>query len=102
MKKGSLITCLIIYIDDNDQNKNIYRENQTVEKEIVYGIRYRGLERGLKYFLRIEILRSSEEIFIYQRKYVVNLLAETRMLDCKVADTPIHVNHKLQIVEGAT
>lgn len=36
-----------------------------------------------------------------QRKYILDLLAETGLLDCKPADTPIAVNHKLQIVKGA-
>ncbi|XP_042010609.1 uncharacterized mitochondrial protein AtMg00810-like [Salvia splendens] len=55
----------------------------------------------LKYFLGIEVLRSKRGIFINQRKYVLDLLAETEMLDCKPADTPMVQNHGLQIVERA-
>ncbi|KAL4562996.1 hypothetical protein LXL04_027027 [Taraxacum kok-saghyz] len=55
----------------------------------------------LKYFLGIEVLRSSGGIFISQRKYVLDLLAETGMLDCKPNNTPMIVNHKLKTVEGA-
>ena len=33
--------------------------------------------------------------------YILDLLAETGMLDCKPADTPIVVNHRLHIDEGA-
>ena len=55
----------------------------------------------LKYFLGIEVLRSERGIFISQRKYILDLLAETGLMDCKPADTPMVVNHGLQIKEGA-
>jgi hypothetical protein len=50
---------------------------------------------GLKYFLGIEVARSRQGIFLSQRKYVLDLLSETGMLDCKPADTPVVQNHGL-------
>jgi hypothetical protein len=50
---------------------------------------------GLKYFLGIEVYRSKLGIFLSQWKYVLDLLAETGMLDCKPVDTPIIQNHYL-------
>ena len=44
---------------------------------------------NLKYFLGSEVRRSRKEIFISQRKYIPDLLAETGMLDCKPTETPI-------------
>ncbi|XP_071695381.1 uncharacterized mitochondrial protein AtMg00810-like [Rutidosis leptorrhynchoides] len=44
---------------------------------------------NLKYFLGIEVLRSQQGIFICQKKYVLDFLAETSMIDCKPADTPM-------------
>ncbi|KAI5312168.1 hypothetical protein L3X38_041341 [Prunus dulcis] len=49
----------------------------------------------LKYFLGIEVARSKHGIFMSQRKYVLDLLAKTGMLDCKPIDTPSEQNHKL-------
>ncbi|XP_021802743.1 uncharacterized protein LOC110746808, partial [Prunus avium] len=49
----------------------------------------------LKYFLGIEVARSVKGIFMSQRKYVLDLLAETGLLGCKPADTLIEMNHKL-------
>ncbi|XP_021815544.1 uncharacterized protein LOC110758063 [Prunus avium] len=49
----------------------------------------------LKYFLGIEVARSTTGIFLSQRKYILDLLTETGMLGCKPADTPIEMNHKL-------
>jgi len=50
---------------------------------------------GLKFFLGIEVARSQRGIFLSQRKYVLDLLVEVRLLNCKPADTPIVQNHKL-------
>ena len=54
---------------------------------------------GLKYFLGIEVLRSNKGIFISQRKYIMDLLAETGMVDCKPTDTPMQVKHDLKFEE---
>ncbi|KAM2181919.1 hypothetical protein ACFX1Q_032474 [Malus domestica] len=51
----------------------------------------------LKYFLRVEVARSSRGIFLSQRKYVLDLLKETGMLGCKPVDTPIIEKHYLGI-----
>ena len=51
---------------------------------------------GLKYFLGIKVVRSSEGIFLTQRKYVLDLFAEIGMLNCKPIDTPIVQNHRLK------
>ena len=50
---------------------------------------------ALKYFLGIEVARSKYEIFISQRKYVLDILQETSMLGCKSNNTPIDPNLKL-------
>ena len=49
----------------------------------------------LKYFLRIEVYRSSEGIFLSQRKYTLDLLQETRMSGCQPVNTPIEKGLKL-------
>ncbi|CAL9005971.1 unnamed protein product [Prunus brigantina] len=49
----------------------------------------------LKYFLGIEVARSTTGIFLSQRKYVLDLLTKTGILGCKPAETPIEMNHKL-------
>ena len=54
----------------------------------------------LKYFLGIEVLRSKGCIFISQRKHILDLLAKTRMTDCKLAETPIVAHHGLQMIKG--
>ena len=51
---------------------------------------------GLKYFMGIEVARSKQGIFLSQRKYVLDILTEVGMLECKPMDTPIVQNHRLR------
>ncbi|XP_062014168.1 uncharacterized mitochondrial protein AtMg00810-like [Rosa rugosa] len=50
---------------------------------------------SMKYLLENEVTRGKDCIMLSQRKYVLGLLTETCMLDCKLADTPIEQNHRL-------
>ena len=58
--------------------------------------------RTLKYFLGMEVARSKTGISISQRKYMLDLLEETGMLDCKPIKTPIEQGGKAKLIEGDT
>lgn len=49
----------------------------------------------LKYFLGMEFARSRKGNFANQRKYILYLLEETVLLGCKIYETPIEANLKL-------
>ena len=49
----------------------------------------------LKYFLGIEVAQSNSEVVISQRKYNLDILADTSMLECKSVYTPMDPNVKL-------
>jgi hypothetical protein len=93
-RRQGKITALIIYVDDmiitGDDSEEIYR----LEKHLAMEFEMKNLG-GLKYFLGIEVARSKQGIFLSQRKYVLDLLAEVGMLDCKPANTPTIQNQKL-------
>ncbi|KAJ0503054.1 putative RNA-directed DNA polymerase [Helianthus annuus] len=99
-RRGKLITCLIIYVDDMIITGNDEEEMRELKANLFNDFEMKDLGR-LKYFLGIEVLRSRRGIFICQKKYILDLLAETGMVDCKPADTPLKVNHKLRMEEGA-
>ena len=49
----------------------------------------------LKYFLGIEVSQSNSEVVISQRKYTLDILTDTGMLDYKPVDTLMDPNVKL-------
>ncbi|RVW65211.1 Retrovirus-related Pol polyprotein from transposon RE1 [Vitis vinifera] len=54
----------------------------------------------LKYFLGLEIAQSSSGVVMSQKKYVLDILEETGMLECKPADTSMDPNVKLVPGQG--
>lgn len=95
-RRGKKITCLLIYVDDMIITGDDEDEIKNLKSRLFREFEMKDLGR-LKYFLGIEVLRSQRGLFISQRKYVLDLLAETGMLECKPIDTLIMVNHGLQM-----
>jgi len=56
----------------------------------------------MKYFLGIEVSYSKKEIFISQRKYVLNLLIERVKIDYKTNEVPIGQNHGIESDKGSS
>ena len=55
---------------------------------------------NLKYFLGVEVARGPEEIFLYQRKYALDIISEAGLLGAKPAIIPIEQNRRLALVDG--
>nr|GFB62876.1 putative ribonuclease H-like domain-containing protein [Tanacetum cinerariifolium] len=87
------VTCLIIYVDDMVFIGNDEEELKRLKEGLFTEFEMKDLG-NLKYFLGIEVLRSPKRIFICQKKYILDLLAEIGMINCKLADTPMMVSQK--------
>jgi hypothetical protein len=92
--RNKKVTALIIYVDDMIITGDDVEEISRLEKDLSTEFEMKNLG-GLKYFLDIEVAGSKQGIFLSQRKYVLDLLSEIGMLDCKPADTPMVQNHHL-------
>lgn len=44
----------------------------------------------------MEFARSTEDIFVSQQKYILDLLGETSLMGCNATETPTKPNLKLQ------
>ena len=94
--RAGKVTLLIIYVDDMIVTGDDTAKIEELQKCLASEFEIKDLG-SLKYFLGVEVTRSKHGLFLSQRKYVMDLLADTGMLDCKPADTPIVENHKLGV-----
>lgn len=94
-------TDLIMYVDDMIVTGNDSNEIATLQESLATEFELQDLGH-FKYFLGIEVARSSKGISHYQRKYVLDLFVETGMPNCKPVETPIEMNHKLVIQQYQT
>ncbi|KAK6131551.1 hypothetical protein DH2020_034721 [Rehmannia glutinosa] len=53
-----------------------------------------------KYFLGIELVRGTAGLYLNQRKYVLDILQDAHMLECKPASTPLPPGLKLMATSG--
>lgn len=55
----------------------------------------------LKYFLGIEVARNTDGLFLCQRKYTLDIIAEAGLLASKPSGFPMDQNHTLALATGA-
>ncbi|RVW25612.1 Retrovirus-related Pol polyprotein from transposon RE1 [Vitis vinifera] len=85
---------LVVYVDDIVITGSDQDGIQKLKQHLFTHFQTKDLGK-LKYFLGIEIAQSSSGVVLSQRKYALDILEETGMLDCKPIDTPMDPNVKL-------
>ncbi|RVW18959.1 Retrovirus-related Pol polyprotein from transposon RE1 [Vitis vinifera] len=93
-KQHGKITALIVYVDDMVVTGTDPEERKALQNYLSREFEMKDLGH-LKYFLGIEVSRSSEGIFLSQRKYALDLLQETGMSGCQPVNAPIEEGLKL-------
>ncbi|XP_019054245.1 PREDICTED: uncharacterized protein LOC109115066 [Nelumbo nucifera] len=93
-KYGKIL--LIVYVDDivitSSDNNGIDRLKNFLQNHF----HMKDLGK-VKYFLGIEVARSRHGVNLCQRKYVLDLFEEIRLLGAKPAKTPMELNAKFSI-----
>ncbi|XP_017976405.1 PREDICTED: uncharacterized mitochondrial protein AtMg00810 [Theobroma cacao] len=85
---------LLVYVDNIVIASNTTQAVDRVKKYLSSQFKLRDLG-AVKYFLGLEITRSSKGILICQRKYTLDLLEKYGMLGTKPVTTLIDYSHKL-------
>ena len=85
---NSGIILLLVYVDDIVITGSDFTGISSL-KSFLHG-QFHTKDLGmLKYFLGVEVMRSKHEIFLSQRKYVLDLLSETGKLGAKPCSSPM-------------
>ena len=90
---------LVVYVDDIVITGNDVTKISQLKQHLFGHFQTKDLG-CLKYFLGIEVAQSKEGIVISQRKYALDILEETGMIDCRPIDSPIDPNQKLMAEQG--
>ncbi|XP_074347144.1 uncharacterized protein LOC141685973 [Apium graveolens] len=89
------VTVLMVYIDDIILTSLCVKQIGKIKEFLASKFKLKDLGH-LNYFLGLEITRSSEGIYIHQRKYAINLMENTGLLAAKPSDITMEAQHNLQ------
>ena len=95
----ALFLCVIVYVDDIVIVSNTDSEVDLLKQQLKHHFKLRDLG-PMKYFLVLEIARSSDGIHVCQRKYALDLLDETGLLGCKPSSVSMDPSIKFSKEEG--
>lgn len=90
---------MVVYVDDIVITDDDHDGIVGLKRHLVHHFQVKDLGR-LQYFLGIEVAHSKVGVVISQRKYVLDILEETGILDCKPIGTPMDPNVKLLSDQG--
>uniref|UniRef100_A0A2N9H2P5 Reverse transcriptase Ty1/copia-type domain-containing protein n=1 Tax=Fagus sylvatica TaxID=28930 RepID=A0A2N9H2P5_FAGSY len=98
-KDNKVIAYLLLYVDDIvlTSNTPTFLDHLIQQLNSVFDLKDLG---SLRYFLGLQITRTSSQLYINQSKYAHDLLKKHNMLDCKPASSPNCPNTRLFLHDG--
>ncbi|KAJ4790588.1 Retroelement pol polyprotein-like [Rhynchospora pubera] len=97
--KGDVFLTVLVYVDDLVIAGNNTDAINHFKQYLCATFHMKDLGQ-LKYFLGIEIARGPVGLFLSQRKYSLDIIAECGLLGAKPAMTPLEHNHNLAKATG--
>ena len=96
---GGIYMAVLVYVDGIVIASSCDKATELLKTALQASFKLRDLGT-LRYFLGLEIARSSAGISICQRKYVLDLLTETGLLGSKPSSIPLDPSLKLSKEDG--
>ncbi|CAH9120171.1 unnamed protein product [Cuscuta epithymum] len=96
---GNKCIYLVVYVDDIVITGSDDQGIALLKQHLFSKFQTKDLGK-LRYFLGIEVAQSQDGIALSQRKYALDILEETGLLDCRPVDTPMDPNVKLVSEQG--
>ena len=90
---------MLVYVDDILLASNDPQSVKVLKDSLDAEFKLKDLG-NLKFFLRLEVARSSQGISLCQRKYALDILSDTGLLGSKLVTTPTEQNLKLSASDG--
>ncbi|XP_057780133.1 uncharacterized mitochondrial protein AtMg00810-like [Salvia miltiorrhiza] len=90
---------LVVYVDDILLASNDDNLVDSFKAFLSNNFKFKDLGRP-SYFLGLEIARNTKGIYLCQRKYVLDLLKDAGLLNCRPASTPMESGKHLDLEEG--
>ncbi|KAI3808618.1 hypothetical protein L1987_24573 [Smallanthus sonchifolius] len=93
-QKGGIYVAILIYVDNviivGNNAEKIQQTKQQLDEE--FSVKNLG---PLKYFLGIEVAKTSDRLVLSQRKYTLDILKDSGMLGCRPSAFPFEQGTKL-------
>lgn len=99
LSHGNISLHILVYVDDFIIAGNDVSTNERFKHYLHQCFHMKDLGK-LKYFLGLEIARGPDGIFVSQRKYALDIIAEAGLLGAKPCSVPTELNHKLALASG--
>jgi hypothetical protein len=97
--QGTAFIALLVYVDDILIASNDMPSVNTLKASLHAEFKLKDLG-NLKYFLGLEVARSTKGISLCQRKYVLDILSDSGILGSKPVITPMEQNLKISQSTG--
>lgn len=99
LKHGKSVVYILVYVDDILVTGN---DNALIQRILAaFAQRFSVKEHEeLHYFLGIEAKRTSAGLHLSQRRYIIDLLERTKMINAKPVSTPMATTPKLTLRSG--